>query len=132
MSNGVSAAAIKALREKTGVGIVECKAALSEAKGDEEKAIEILRKRGLATASKKAGRVAAEGLVRALSALFREMPEVYRSEVSWSAGVHRTRYLNSEGTAFTRAAPWVISRGFRSKKACAITCSGCTETRLPA
>ncbi|HVH09720.1 MAG TPA: metallopeptidase TldD-related protein [Gemmatimonadales bacterium] len=58
----------------------------------------------------KPDRVAAEGLVRALSALFREMPEVYRSEVSWSAGVHRTRYLNSEGTAFTRASPWVVVR----------------------
>jgi elongation factor Ts len=64
MSNqGISAAAIRALREKTGAGMMECKAALVEAEGDEEKAIEILRKRGLATATKKAGRIAAEGLV---------------------------------------------------------------------
>jgi elongation factor Ts len=62
MSN-VTPAAIKALREKTGAGMMECKAALTEAEGNEEKAIEILRKRGLATATKKAGRVAAEGLV---------------------------------------------------------------------
>lgn len=59
----VTSQAIKALREKTGAGMMECKSALVEADGDEEKAIEILRKRGLATASRKAGRIAAEGLV---------------------------------------------------------------------
>jgi len=64
MSN-VTPAAIKALREKTGAGMMECKAALTEAEGNEDKAIDILRKRGLATATKKAGRVAAEGLVNA-------------------------------------------------------------------
>jgi elongation factor Ts len=65
MSNKVlpSSEAIKALREKTGAGIMECKTALAESSCDEEKAIEILRKRGLATATKKSGRVAAEGLV---------------------------------------------------------------------
>ena len=64
MSN-VTPAAIKALREKTGAGMMECKAALSDAEGNEEKAIETLRKRGLASATKKEGRVAAEGLVNA-------------------------------------------------------------------
>lgn len=64
MSN-VTPAAIKMLRDKTGAGMMECKAALTEAEGNEEKAIEILRKRGLASASKKEGRVAAEGLVNA-------------------------------------------------------------------
>ncbi len=63
MANPVTPATIKALREKTGAGMMECKSALTEAGGEEEKAIEILRKRGLATATKKAGRVAAEGLV---------------------------------------------------------------------
>src|SRR5215510_10717272 len=65
MANPVSPAAIKALREKTGAGMMECKGALTEAEGNEEKAIEILRKRGLATATKKSGRIAAEGLVDA-------------------------------------------------------------------
>lgn len=65
MSNVVTPAAIKALREKTGAGMMECKGALTEAEGNEDKAIEILRKRGLASATKKAGRVAAEGLVNA-------------------------------------------------------------------
>ncbi|HKV37755.1 MAG TPA: translation elongation factor Ts [Blastocatellia bacterium] len=65
MANQVTPAGIKALREKTGAGMMECKSALVEAGGDEEKAIEVLRKRGLATATKKSGRVAAEGLVNA-------------------------------------------------------------------
>lgn len=61
----ITSAGIKALREKTGAGMMECKSALTEAGGDEEKAIEILRKRGLAAATRKSGRVAAEGLVHA-------------------------------------------------------------------
>ena len=63
MSNAITPAAIKALREKTGAGMMECKAALTESQGDEEKAIEFLRKRGLASAAKKSGRIAAEGIV---------------------------------------------------------------------
>jgi elongation factor Ts len=59
----ITASAVKALREKTGAGMMECKKALTEAQGDEEKAIEILRKLGLASAKKKEGRVAAEGVV---------------------------------------------------------------------
>ncbi|MBK7993910.1 MAG: translation elongation factor Ts [Blastocatellia bacterium] len=59
----ITASAVKSLREKTGAGMMECKAALNEAQGDEEKAMEILRKRGLASAKKKEGRVAAEGVV---------------------------------------------------------------------
>jgi elongation factor Ts len=59
----ITSAAVKALREKTGAGMMECKKALTEANGNEEQAVEILRKRGMATAGKKAGRVAAEGAV---------------------------------------------------------------------
>ncbi|MDX6442961.1 MAG: elongation factor Ts [Blastocatellia bacterium] len=59
----INAAGIKALREKTGAGMMECKKALTEAVGDEARAIEILRERGLASAKKKEGRVAAEGAV---------------------------------------------------------------------
>ncbi|HXT62726.1 MAG TPA: translation elongation factor Ts [Pyrinomonadaceae bacterium] len=59
----VTAAAVKSLREKTGAGMMECKKALHEAEGSEERAIEILRERGLASAKKKEGRVAAEGVV---------------------------------------------------------------------
>ena len=59
----IKASAVMALRTKTGAGMMECKAALTEANGDEAQAIEILRKKGLATAGKKAGRVTAEGVV---------------------------------------------------------------------
>src|ERR1700704_1765714 len=58
-----NAAAIKALGEKTGAGMMECKKAITEAEGNEDRAIEILRERGLASAKKKEGRVAAEGVV---------------------------------------------------------------------
>jgi elongation factor Ts len=59
----VTPGGIKALREKTGAGMMECKRALTEAEGNEDRAIEILRERGLASAKKKEGRVAAEGVV---------------------------------------------------------------------
>jgi elongation factor Ts len=59
----ITASQVKELREKTGAGMMECKTALTEAKGDSEEAVKILRKKGLANAAKKAGRVAAEGQV---------------------------------------------------------------------
>jgi len=60
---GISASLVKELREKTGAGMMDCKAALTESKGNLEAAVDWLRKKGLAKAAKKAGRVAAEGLV---------------------------------------------------------------------
>ncbi|HHW14350.1 MAG TPA: elongation factor Ts [Firmicutes bacterium] len=54
---------VKELRERTGAGMMDCKKALTEAGGDAERAIQLLRERGLASAAKKAGRVASEGLV---------------------------------------------------------------------
>jgi elongation factor Ts len=59
----VTAAAVKSLREKTGAGMMDCKKALNEADSNEDRAIEILRERGLASAKKKEGRVASEGVV---------------------------------------------------------------------
>ena len=59
----ISASLVKELREKTGVGMMECKKALTENSGDMDKAILWLRERGMSRAAKKAGRVAAEGLV---------------------------------------------------------------------
>lgn len=59
----ITAAAVKQLREKTGAGMMECKNALVEAEGNEEKAVDILRQRGLASAKKREGRIAAEGIV---------------------------------------------------------------------
>ena len=59
----ITAAMVKDLREKTGAGMMDCKAALNETKGDMEAAVDWLRKKGLSKAAKKAGRTAAEGLV---------------------------------------------------------------------
>ena len=59
----ISAKLVKALREKTGAGMMDCKKALTESDGDITKAMEWLRKKGIASAQKKSGRVAAEGLV---------------------------------------------------------------------
>ena len=60
----ISASQVKELREKTGVGIMDCKQALKESKGNIEQAIEFLRKKGIATAKKRGGRQTSEGLVQ--------------------------------------------------------------------
>lgn len=59
----ISAEMVKELREKTGAGMMECKKALEESNGDFEKAVTVLRQKGLASASKKAGRTASEGII---------------------------------------------------------------------
>ncbi|GFI50293.1 elongation factor Ts [Lachnospiraceae bacterium] len=59
----ITASMVKELREQTGAGMMDCKKALTETDGDFDKAIEFLREKGLATAQKKAGRIAAEGIV---------------------------------------------------------------------
>jgi elongation factor Ts len=64
----ITASMVKDLREKTGAGMMDCKKALNETKGDMEAAVDWLRKKGLSAAAKKSGRVAAEGLVSVASA----------------------------------------------------------------
>ena len=64
----ITAAQVKELREMTGAGMMDCKKALTATEGDMDKAVEFLREKGLATAQKKAGRVAAEGLCKTLVA----------------------------------------------------------------
>ena len=59
----ISASQVKELRDKTGAGMMDCKAALTETKGDLEQAVDWLRKKGLSKAANKAGRIAAEGLI---------------------------------------------------------------------
>lgn len=59
----ITAQMVKELRESTGAGMMDCKKALSEANGDMEKAVDILREKGLGQAAKKADRLASEGLV---------------------------------------------------------------------
>lgn len=63
MASEIPAALVKTLRDQTGVGMMECKAALQESNGDLEAAIVLLRKRGLAQAAKKSGRSTSEGLI---------------------------------------------------------------------
>ncbi|MDA8141868.1 MAG: translation elongation factor Ts [Desulfobacteraceae bacterium] len=60
----ISAAMVKALREKSGAGIMDCKEALASCDGDMEKAVDFLRKKGLATAAKRAGRATSEGTIQ--------------------------------------------------------------------
>ena len=60
----ITAKSVKELREMTGAGMMDCKKALVETEGNIEKAVEFLREKGLAAAAKKAGRVAAEGIVK--------------------------------------------------------------------
>ena len=59
----ISVELVKDLRQRTGAGVIDCKTALQEAKGNMEAAIDYLRRKGLATAAKKAGRIATDGLV---------------------------------------------------------------------
>jgi len=63
----ITASAVKDLREKTGAGMMDCKKALAETQGDLDKAIEFLRKKGMASAAKKAGRATKEGTINALA-----------------------------------------------------------------
>jgi len=59
----ITAEQVKQLRDKTGAGMMECKAALTETGGDQEKAVDVLRKKGLASAAKRAGRATSQGVV---------------------------------------------------------------------
>jgi len=65
MAAEISATLVKTLRDRTGAGMMECKAALQEAQGNLEEATTVLRKRGLAQAAKKSGRSTSEGLIGA-------------------------------------------------------------------
>ena len=60
----ISASLVKELREKTGVGIMDCKKALKESEGDLEKAVDFLRQKGIATAQKRGGRTTSEGQIQ--------------------------------------------------------------------
>jgi elongation factor Ts len=63
MATAITADLVKQLRDKTGAGMMECKAALAEANGDMEEAVTLLRKRGLAQAAKRAGRTTSQGMI---------------------------------------------------------------------
>ena len=67
---GISASMVKQLREKTGAGMMDCKNALTECDGDMEQAVDFLRKKGLATAQKRAGRAMSEGIIHSYIHLY--------------------------------------------------------------
>jgi elongation factor Ts len=81
----ITAAMVKELRETTGAGMMDCKQALSETDGDMQAAIDWLRKKGLSKAAKKAGRVAAEGLIGALTAATKGVVVEVNSETDFVA-----------------------------------------------
>jgi elongation factor Ts len=81
----ITAAMVKDLRESTGVGMMDCKQALAENAGDMQAAIDWLRKKGLSKAAKKAGRVAAEGLIGALTAATKGVVVEVNSETDFVA-----------------------------------------------
>jgi elongation factor Ts len=81
----ITAALVKELREKTGAGMMDCKKALGETEGDLENAVDWLRKKGLAAAAKKAGRIAAEGLVGVATAAKRGSVVEVNSETDFVA-----------------------------------------------
>jgi len=81
----ISASMVKELRDKTGAGMMDCKAALGETGGDLESAVDWLRKKGLAKAAKKAGRVAAEGLIGIAIALNKGIVVEVNSETDFVA-----------------------------------------------
>jgi elongation factor Ts len=81
----ITAAMVKELRESTGVGMMDCKAALAESNGDMQAAQDWLRKKGLSKAAKKAGRVAAEGLIGAVTAATKGVVVEVNSETDFVA-----------------------------------------------
>jgi len=116
----ITAKMVKELRERTGSGMMDCKNVLKETNGDIEKAIEVLREKGLATAAKKAGRIAAEGLVKeivstdmktaAIVEVNSETDFVAKNEqfIAFVDGV-ATLVLNNDITTLEelRALPWI-------------------------
>jgi len=100
----VTAAMVKELREKTGAGMMDCKTALNETAGDLEQAVDWLRKKGLAKAAKKAGRVAAEGLVATESSGHRATILEVNSETDFVA-------RNEQFQAFVREAAKIALMG---------------------
>src|ERR1700693_6619946 len=81
----ITATMVKDLREKTGAGMMDCKSALTETSGDMEAAVDWLRTKGLAKAAKKAGRVAAEGLIGIATAPGRAVMVEVNSETDFVA-----------------------------------------------
>ena len=123
----VTAALVKELRDKTGAGMMDCKRALGETGGDIEAAVDWLRKKGLAAAAKKAGRVAAEGLIGVATrgsagavvevnseTDFVARNELFQAFVRTVAGLARRRQRRCRGAEGDAAIPAPAARSTRS------------------
>ena len=77
----ITASIVKELREMTGAGMMDCKKALNETNGDMDAAVEYLRKNGQAKAEKKAGRIAAEGIVKTVVTVSYTHLDVYKRQI---------------------------------------------------
>jgi elongation factor Ts len=95
----VTASMVKELRDKTGAGMMDCKTALGETGGDIEAAVDWLRKKGLAKAAKKAGRIAAEGLIGVALGGGKGVVVEVNSETDFVARNDRISRLKSEPTS---------------------------------
>ena len=104
----ITAAMVKALRDQTGAGMMDCKKALTEADGDTEKAIDLMRKSGALKAAKKSGRIAAEGTIAVARSEREAVLVEFNSETDFAA-------RNQEFTGFAdRVAMLALSSGARS------------------
>ena len=113
----ITASMVKELREMTGAGMMDCKNALVETDGDLDQAVEYLKEKGLAKAAKKAGRIAAEGLVR-----------IAISEDEKTAAVVE---VNSETDFVAKNEP-LVTRSQRRSRRSVRTCPCAASTRRPA
>src|SRR6266852_973505 len=107
----ITASLVKELREKTGAGMMDCKKALGEVQGDLEKAVDWLRTKGLSAAAKKAGRVAAEGLVGVVASGNRGAVSGQRTRRAARAH-HQDRHHRREHVA----APCRVALGIRRRR----------------
>ena len=108
----ITAEQVKELRDRTGAGIMDCKKILTEAEGNMDKAIELLKQKGMAKAAKKAGRVAAEGLVEAYihNGKYGALVEVY-SETDFVANNEEFRaFVKDVAMHVAAAAPQYVKR----------------------
>ena len=126
----ITASLVKELREKTGAGMMDCKKALNEVAGDLEKAIDWLRTKGLSAAAKKAGRVAAEGLVGVAANGTRGAVVEVNAETDFVGRNEQFQKFVGDASPSSRstmAATWPRSRPRRSR-APAATCRASSPT----
>jgi elongation factor Ts len=105
----ITANMVSELRARTGAGIMDCKKALAETDGDLEKAVDVLRKSGIAKAAKKAGRTTAEGLVHSYihpGGKIGVLIEVIARRISWPGTTPSRTWSTTSPCTWPRPGPW--------------------------